>query len=719
MTTSNSSSSSRSSLSTVPAEIHLSISDHLEYLQDVNSLARTNRFFFSVLNSYIYSRISLSISDPTTMFHERRSTVLHKVAEKGMHAALRGLLQAGIPSDPVTQIYQHPIMIAAANDHAETVQVFIDHGIDPNPPTGFELRREHFGNPLTEAVRHGSLSVVKLLIEHGVDLEFGNETAFVLQPLYQAVKQGHIEIVKLLLDQGVSPMTPNYYPDEETEAGDRVLTVDNTVYVTDESVFAAAALRSMEMLELVLSKTENPDSVSLGTFDGLLPAAPIQKFDLPLLKQLWKYVLPIDQQLSEWSEQKRMVPRFHERDIFAQFTWKARHHKGRDMALFLLDKIDVDMVLECPYIRPVVCLLLGAASLNDTKLMSRLLNVNLELKEPHAKGKWRDVLTTVLEWSTPQQGHISAAKLLLDHGADPEGKTHKGALVSLTRIYLQAIQNNHLEFAGMLLDRGAPPFGEHTPGPFIQTTRWSSFDYGENLETLEFLIERNIVTQTNKDDPQYHALIRHAAQKGEAVLDRILQYTGITLDPENPYHQRGMAAAIAEGDVSLLKRFLQAGFDPDYITSEDNKRDESNRWGDLSCLINAAMSPNGEEMMDLLLEYGADPNLRFGTSKAPPLFIVPLMMEWTPDKCVDTVRLLLKKGADPLQPKGDGDSFFYRFVGGEEPAIVECILQSFNERGIDLETVESVMKQARLVAKDWDIVKLMCRWYWPKVYPCP
>ena len=630
-----------------------------------------------------------------------------------MHGALRGLLQAGIPSDPVTHIYhQHPIMVAAACDHAETVQVFIDHGIDPNPPTGFNLRRERFGNPLTKAVEYGSLSVVKLLIEHGVDLEFSNETAFVLQPLYLAVKQGHIEIVKLLLDQGVSPMTPNYYPDEETQAGDRVLAVDNTVYVTDESVFAAAALHSMEMLELVLSKVENPDSVSLGTFDGLLPAAPIQKFDLPLLKHLWKYVLPVDQQLSEWSASKLVVPRAHERDIFAQFAWKARYHKSKDMALFLLDKIDVDMVLDCPYIRPVVGLLLGAASLNDTKLMSRLLNVNLELKEPHAKEKWHDVLTTVLEYSTIRPGHISAAELLIDHGADPDGKSHG--------LYLQAIRNNHLEMAGMLLSRGAPPFWAKTAEPFIETTGWPSFDYGEDLEALKFLIERNIVTQTPKEERHYHALISHAAKKGEAVFDMILQYTGITLDPENPYHQRVMAAAIIEGDLSLLKRFLEAGFDPNYITSEDNKYDETDRWGDLSCLVNAAMAPNGEEMMDLLLEYGADPTLRFGPSRAPPLFIVPQLVEWTPDECVAAVRLLLKKGADPLQPEGDGDSFFYRFVEeGQEPAMVECILQSFNERGVDLETVESVMKQASLVAKDWDISKLISRWYWPKVYPCP
>jgi len=103
------------------------------------------------------------------------------------------------------------------------VKVFLDFGVDPNPRTGFHRESSTwYGNPLTAAAEHGHEEVVRLLADHGVDLEFSDIHMYsaypypgipvipdviveVEQPLCLATWKRHVPVVNFLLERGCNP----------------------------------------------------------------------------------------------------------------------------------------------------------------------------------------------------------------------------------------------------------------------------------------------------------------------------------------------------------------------------------------------------------------------------------------------------------------------------------------------------------------------------------
>jgi ankyrin repeat protein len=87
--------------------------------------------------------------------------------------------------------------LAAMNGHLEIVKLLLEHGADVNAKT-----KEGYGyTALHSAASNGHLEIVKLLLEHGADVnaktKYGGYTA-----LHSATMNGHLEIVKLLLEHG-------------------------------------------------------------------------------------------------------------------------------------------------------------------------------------------------------------------------------------------------------------------------------------------------------------------------------------------------------------------------------------------------------------------------------------------------------------------------------------------------------------------------------------
>lgn len=235
----------------LPTEILSEISNHLGYLVDLNALIRTCRFFYTLLNDRLYRRICRA--PPSSVPLVFRKTVLDWAAENGKSDCVRRLLQAGFPHEasfppettpPHETILNcsHPIIEAAACGYEEVVRLFIEYGVDPNPPTGFHLQfGSRFGNPLTVAVKHGQESVVRLLIDHGVDLEYDSHIPDAQQPLSEAANYQQVTMAKLLLEQGCNPLTPNNSRDD-----------------IDVDAFAWAAVTDLENLKLFIDAGVDP-----------------------------------------------------------------------------------------------------------------------------------------------------------------------------------------------------------------------------------------------------------------------------------------------------------------------------------------------------------------------------------------------------------------------------------------------------------------------------
>ncbi|KAJ5737560.1 ankyrin [Penicillium malachiteum] len=700
----------------LPTEIHFMISDSLEYLEDVNVLIQTCRFFYFQLNNSLYRRIARNTLDPVeshlmkdNVINER-ITVLHWAARNGNHDAVRRLLQAGIPADP-TQETLHPIMLAAYHGHAETVRTFLEYGVDPTPQTGFDMPRYLTNNPLTEAASSGQESVVKLLIDYGVPLEFGPESSgIVWQPLYLAVINGQIGVAKLLLDQGVSPLTPNYKEKEE---------------ISGLKSNALLSSNSFEMLQLLLDKVELPELVDFTQPDGLLPNLAREKLDLLLVKFLFNFAKPPEEQITYIPASGRLWPHpDFDYDIFSQFAYTSGSQP--EVAQFLLDQIDIDGILGCQYIRPIIGLMHGAARMGDKPLLSKLFQVDWTRKRPFIKdGDWGMILTRIME-KCIRYGHIDIIELLLMHGADADGtnmrSNRRDGLHERLSPYRKAIKRGLLGIADLLLDYGADPFqGGIEPGVYFNVdnprVRWpralvsllemAASSVGTNLTTALFLIKKNPTIY------RVHGVVAAAATKGKETFNMVRDYVepGVPLQPDNSVHQRAMVIAAEHGHIPLLVQFLEAGFHP-------NKLGVHN-----SCLGAVAMSTSikfkvKQKTINFLLENGEEIDRNFGWDSITPLMSAIRKKEEHSKDDEKVIRLLIEKGANPFQfgmgAKLKFDQFaLYKAVHCDNLPMIKVILQFLQEKDIPFDQMKSIVETAAS-RTNWRVAKLLWRWYWSR-----
>ncbi|CAG8908526.1 unnamed protein product [Penicillium egyptiacum] len=170
----------------LPNEVLLLVANFLERETDINSLAKTNRRFYSPLNPYLYRRNSL----------QSGSSALLWAAQEGMAATARTCVLEGANVEAINSHGRTPLFQAAVEGHEEVLKLLLETG-----RVDVDSKDSDDRTPLSVAAGHGYEAVVKLLLATG-RVNIDSKDRCYRTPFFWAAARGHEAVLKLLLETG-------------------------------------------------------------------------------------------------------------------------------------------------------------------------------------------------------------------------------------------------------------------------------------------------------------------------------------------------------------------------------------------------------------------------------------------------------------------------------------------------------------------------------------
>ncbi|PYH33998.1 ankyrin repeat domain-containing protein [Aspergillus neoniger CBS 115656] len=713
-------------LNELPTETLLEILSYIDYNRDLTALSQTSRRLYNLTSKSIDQAIR-NIFDNCHIYPDE-SGALRNATFNGNTNCVRRILRAGIsPNFHLRLCCQgEPIHVAARRGYADLVRMFIELGVDPNA----RKARNDFcyeNTPLLSAISDGHEEVVRVLIEHGAELEYTAEHRSYEQPLSEATSRGHYGIVKLLLEHGCNPRTPNF------------------LKYSDRSAFEIAGGRNLPILRMFVGSDIPQDYFSAPeNHSGNMVIEAMRRNDMPLVKFLLDHG-------AEFNMANNGLTHCPDRPSNMYLWDDVLYHVGRlsvtfsEEAGYLLRKIDVDNIINERNISAIMRLATGAGRGGNIGLLKRLLDLDWIHTHPAVTPEiWQDIMTSCMA-EAAIGGHLEVVRLSLDRGADPNDSVFwKRSEVRAPPLH-NAIEGGYTKIVELLLDRGANPFPKNCKTAFEKATA----RYAPRLtpraryDIVQLLVNRNLVeadqvwVDTGFFNPKVpvRRTIKRAVRAGVEIFHLVRQHLDVKLDVGNDNHKLAFEEAVEQVDTTIIKEFLEAGFNPN-LPDRLLIKAISNYWG----------RNTREEVVDLLLMYGADINSRYPETDMPHIFSGIYGHTYCSEK---DVRFLLQKGADPFVVNRSGEHLFVKVATEGQLSIVKGVLGHFDGEGIPFARVKSMVEKAARAAgsaadtamasayevnpediflsddafgkarKIARVEEYIWRWYWRNMYPCP
>ncbi|OJZ85409.1 hypothetical protein ASPFODRAFT_719913 [Aspergillus luchuensis CBS 106.47] len=684
----------------------------------VDSNKGTSRRLYNLTSKSIDQAIR-NIFDNCHIYPDE-SGALRNATFNGNANCVRRILRAGISPNFHPRLFgqDEPIHVAARRGYADLVRMFIELGVDPNA----RKARNDFcyeNTPLLSAISDGHEEVVRVLIEHGAELEYTAEHKSYDQPLSQATSRGHYGIVKLLLEHGCNPRTPNFSK------------------YSDRSAFEIAGGRNLPILRMFVGSDIPQDYFSAPeNHSGNMVIEAMRRNDMSLVKFLLDHG-------AEFNMAYNGLTHCPDRPSNMYLWDDVLYHVGRlsvtfsEQAGYLLRKIDVDNIINERNISAIMRLATGTARGGNIGLLKRLLDLDWIHTHPAITPEiWQDIVTSCMA-EAAIEGHLEVVRLSLDRGADPNDPVFwKRSEVRAPPLH-NAIAGGYTEIVELLLDRGANPFPKDCKTAFEKaTTRYApQLTPQARYDIVQLLVNRNLVeadqlwVDTGFFNPKVpvRRTIKRAVRAGVEIFHLVRQHLDVKLDVGNDHHKLAFEEAVEQCDTTIIKEFLEAGFNPN-VPDRLLIKAISNYWG----------RDTREEVVDLLLMYGADINSHIFSGMYGHTY------------CSEKdVRFLLQKGADPFVVDRSGEHLFVKVATEGQLSIVKGVLGHFDGEGIPFARVKFMVEKAARAAgsaadtamasasevnpeddfrrddafgKAREIARVeeyIWRWYWRNMYPCP
>jgi uncharacterized protein len=319
-----------------------------------------------------------------------------------------------------------------------------------------------------------------------------------------------------------------------------------------------------------------------------------------------------------------------------------------------------------------------AAEVASTDILKLLLEVGADADSPNPEGQ-----TALM--AVARTGNLEAARLLLDRGATVDAKEKWGGQTAL----MWASARRHPEMMALLISRGADV----------------------NARSIDRDYQRHVTAEgrpKNLDSGGFTPLLYAARENCTACVDVLLEGRA-DVDLPDPDGVSPLLLAIMNANWDLAKRLILAGADVNQwdIFGEApllTAVDQRTRIDGGRASIDPVNTTKGLEIVNLLLDRGADPNMqlffkpahvrggggggdvRVGnatfTRGATPLIRAVTNAE------LDVVKLLLEHGADATLYMADRQTPIHAAIAGRasEPQALELI-RVLRNAGTDVNVV--------------------------------
>ncbi|KAJ5190872.1 ankyrin [Penicillium cinerascens] len=460
--------------------------------------------------------------------------------------------------------------------------------------------------------------------------------------LHWAAENGKHACLRTLLQAGIPPNPPTRQGSQEPQ-----------------SAFITAAAFDFEIFDLFVKAGLEPDFASSG---GLYETALRKAFiygNLRAVKSLFEQGVKLKTQLDiDWQN----LSIWEDLDIFTEIYNSSGQFP--ELARFLLQQCNVEDVIESQYLRPFLCLLRAAAKDGDQDLMERLLKIDWTTKQPTITKK----LGTNHFDGCPFLG--SPHRASREFGDEPREDGDEAPI-------LGAARSGHIEIVRRLLDMGAKLSAENVRGLFCKAVRRPIYSEEPvlegHLEIAQLLLDRELIGK--QDCPHYDDFVMDVVGAGTKVFSVINQYQSLKLHPGNLNHQKALSDTVYSENPAIAKHFLAAGFDPNSC--------QSSYFETPLCLLTVAGTKSTREYeptLDVLLDYGADLEWRDPSTGMTPLLVLIEKGENPGKPRWRSVKVLLKKGADPFCVCSRGNTPLLMAAYHDSLATVKVLLEFFDEK---------------------------------------
>jgi ankyrin repeat protein len=610
-------------------------------------------------------------------------TALQAAALEGRYEIVSLLLDRGADAKFPCKRWGTPLAAAAEKGHFRTVEVLLDHGVNPNGRGGWCCF------PLISAVMGKNAAIIDLLLQRGanvnaqggchgcalmaaaskgmVDLvsklvDFGakvnDEDDKGSDALYAACTAGHLDVVNLLLQLGADVNAKGgkhrnalnaASAEGKVEIVKRLIEVGADIQVLDEHVGNAlqlAAWKGHDDIVRIISDAGVDVNESGGQRGSALVAAATRGHDATI-RLLFE--LGVKQ-----GDTQEMVDAL----VFAA-------HEGHQSTAELL--LGSGLTVEGPsYVSSMAnpsprTALEAATRKGHIDIVKLLIAHGTDVNSFNEGSSLGSPLLAAIDTAKPC---IATINILLDAGADPNLPV-ESTEPSYGYPLPAAVITGNLEIVKLLIARGAKINEVH--GLYFTAMQFAAGQ--ENPIILDYFLSNggdvNLAMVPGANYPI--TPLQQAAHDGQEANVRKLISLGaeLSVDNEEACYKNALQAASAQGHVEVVRTLVELGCDVNEI------------GGYYGTSLIAAARFNHSEVVELLID--ADAQVNIGNVGAEPMNA--LIAATLSEEDTNVIPLLIQKGADPNM-KGGG-LFQYPLHAAAEKNLEETV-RHLIENGADV-----------------------------------